>query len=259
MSKTAMKVTQTLLLTLFLLGAGSWFFNSQRNDVQVGTDRAAEQKILQSTVEKSVLSETTHLQTSSTSEASISSAIVSQYPTEEMIGADFESIEILEDEKIPADITIEALQHLLSHSDPARRLASIYAIGEYENHDAISDLVEALYDPDPLIRVAAVESLAMLRHDTGIGYLEAALYDSDQQVRITAVWAIADLENEQGIYLLAPLLSDNSAEIRNNVVAALGEIGGTASIHYLENQLNDMDERARWNAAEILNEMAADY
>ncbi|MCG7990266.1 MAG: HEAT repeat domain-containing protein [Candidatus Thiodiazotropha lotti] len=259
MSQTTMNVTQTLLLILFSLGAASWLYNSQDNKVEVGSDQATEHDIILTTVEKTVLSEITHLQTGSTTKASDSSTIVSRYPTEEMVGVDYESIEILEEEKRPDDHTIDELKHLLSHSDPIRRLASVYAIGEYKIHDAITDLMQALYDPDPRIRVAAVESLAMLGHDTEIGYLEPALYDSDNQVRITAVWAIADVENEQGIYLLAPLLSDSSAEIRINVVAALGEIGDTASIHYLENQLNDTDERVRWSAAEILKEMAADY
>ncbi|MES9998430.1 MAG: HEAT repeat domain-containing protein [Candidatus Thiodiazotropha lotti] len=259
MNKTTMNVTQTLLLILFSLGAASWFYNSQSNKIEVGTDQATEQEIFKTTVEKTVLSEITQLQTASTPEASDSSAIVSRYPTEEMIGVDYESIEILVEEKTPDDNTIEELKRLLSHSDPTRRLASVYAIGEYKSHDAITDLMQALYDPDPRVRVAAVESLAMLSHDTKIGYLEPALYDSDNHVRITAVWAIADVENEQGIYLLAPLLSDSSAEIRINVVAALGEIGDTASIHYLENQLNDTDERVRWSAAEILKEIAADY
>ncbi|MCG7981555.1 MAG: HEAT repeat domain-containing protein [Candidatus Thiodiazotropha lotti] len=253
-----MKVTQTLLLMLFSLGAASWFYSSQSNKVQIGTDQVAQKENVQSTSEKSVLSEITHVQSVSTNEASDSSAVVSRYPAVEMNGLELESIEIQEDGKTPDEDLSEETKHLLNHSDPARRLDSVYAIGEYKNHDAISDLVQALYDPDPRIRAAAVESLAMLSHDNGIGYLETALYDSNREVRIMAVWAIADLENEQGIYLLAPLLSDSSAEIRIQVVAALGEIGDAASIHYLKNQLNDIDERVRWSAAEILNEIAAD-
>ncbi|MCG8016776.1 MAG: HEAT repeat domain-containing protein [Candidatus Thiodiazotropha sp. 'RUGA'] len=192
-------------------------------------------------------------------EFDVSAEFIVLYPAEEGYAAQSEWREMLDNEVLAESGTVQMIDPMLTHEDPALRLNAVESLIEYQ-HDEINNLLlEALYDTDPQVRATVAESLGMQQDEYLLTYLEPVLYDSDQNVRIAAIWAIADLESEQGIYALAPLLSDSHVEIRFNAMAAMGEIGGAACVHYLENHRYDSDERIRRSVAAILYELEADF
>ncbi|MEW8098170.1 MAG: HEAT repeat domain-containing protein [Candidatus Thiodiazotropha endolucinida] len=254
-----MKVTGLILLALFVIVAGYWICSTQSHN-----EIAIYENVIEQANKLSPVQDISH-QASSNVEKTVQGGnpeLLSDTATnlpEERYSAEFQWIEMVEDENLFAIDTMHHLQPMLSHSEPALRLAAVNAISGYKHSEINHTLTDALYDPNPVIRATVVESLSMQMDDSMIAYIEPALYDPNLQVRIAAIWAIAELESEQGVYALAALLSDQNVDIRLNAVAALGEIGRETSIHYLKNQRHDSDERIRRNVAAILDEIEADF
>ncbi|MBW9274941.1 MAG: HEAT repeat domain-containing protein [Candidatus Thiodiazotropha sp. (ex. Lucinisca nassula)] len=254
-----MKVTGSILLALFVIVAGYWICSTQSHN-----EIAIYENVIEQTSKLSPVQDLSH-QASSNVENTVqgeNQKLLNDTATnlpEEKYSAELQWIEMVEDENLFAIDTMHHLQPMLSHSEPALRLAAVNAISGYKHSEINHTLTDALYDPNPVIRATVVESLSMQMDDSMIAYIEPALYDPNLQVRIAAIWAIAELESEQGVYALAALLSDQTVDIRLNAVAALGEMGRETSIHYLKNQRHDPDERIRRNVAAILDEIEADF
>ncbi|MEW8070776.1 MAG: HEAT repeat domain-containing protein [Candidatus Thiodiazotropha sp.] len=255
-----MKVTGSLLLALFVIVAGYWICSTRSHN-----EIAIYENVIEQTDKPSPVQEISH-QASSNVDKTVQGEnpeLLNDTATnlpEERYSAELQWIEMVEDENLSAIDTMHHLQPMLSHSEPALRLAAVNAISGYKHSEINHTLIDALYDPDPVIRATVVESLSMQMDDAMIAYIEPALYDPNLQVRIAAIWALAELESEQGVYALAALLSsDQNVDIRLNAVAALGEIGRETSIHYLKNQRYDSDERISQNVTAILDEIEADF
>jgi HEAT repeat protein len=248
----------TLLLALIVIAGGYSLFNTKSQDTIVVSDKVENQLSSVSRRDAELSQDISNRAVTERPENSELAQITNIISTEENYLEELEWIELLEEENLTATDSILQLYSMLTHSEPALRLAALESISAYQHDDVKHILNKALYDPDPEIRRAAVDGLGQRMDESVISYLEAVLYDSDLQVRKAAIWAIAYLESDQGIHMLVPLLSDNHEDIRLNAVSALGEIGGENISNYLENHIHDTDENVRMSALAILNEIEAE-
>lgn len=161
---------------------------------------------------------------------------------------------IIELDNHPSDHAFNELLPLMSHADPAIRLAAVESLGDMTYRAAGPVLSAVLHDPDPEVRVAALEALAAHEDPAAASNIEPLLYDSVQEVRVAAVNALMDMELEPSVPALAGLLTDPDQIIRHQAVLALGEIGGALAMQYLAGVSDDPSPDVRINAISILDE-----
>ena len=149
------------------------------------------------------------------------------------------------------------------------------ALGNIDNHKAVSLLINALNDSQQEVRFHAAQALGMLENpealdilmdalqayaDASVGVTpEASLEEPAGQIFfeedaiISAILAIGKIKNWRAISLLKKLLAmEKSARIRASIIMSLGLMSSDKMMPVFQAALRDEDPRVRANAIEAI-------
>jgi HEAT repeat protein/Flp pilus assembly protein TadD len=149
------------------------------------------------------------------------------------------------------------------------------ALGNIDNHKAVSLLINALNDSQQEVRFHAAQALGMLENPEALDILMDALQAySDANVGVTpeatleepagqiffeedaiisAILAVGKIKNWRAISLLKKLLAqEKSARIRASIIMSLGLMSTDKMMPVFQAALRDEDPRVRANAIEAI-------
>ena len=88
------------------------------------------------------------------------------------------------------------MEALRTDSEAGVRESAAWALGSFEEPEAIPALVEALRGDDVVeVRRQATWALGQIEHEDAVPGLGEALDDPDEKVRETAIWALGQIES----------------------------------------------------------------
>jgi len=149
----------------------------------------------------------------------------------------------IELEAYKTDDLLYFLKQLLDHPDADLRLRVIYALGEVDDPQAVSLLVQALADSNFDNRANAAGTLGQIANPSAIPPLirafnqEENIPASGSYVRLCIVEALGCIRSSEALPFLEQLMNNDEADLFNVVLEAIGNINNPQSIQFLYKQL----------------------
>ncbi len=160
----------------------------------------------------------------------------------------------------PRDGRAQAVGRLMlavKDDDAGVREASVRALGNIDEREAVPALLGALRDKVVPVRAAAALALGEIEDPSAVEPLmRTTLRDSEAEVRSQAAWALGEIEDPRAVEALVAALKDTDADVRSQAAWALGEIEDRRAVAGLSGALRDTDVRVRKQAAWALGEIA---
>ena len=121
------------------------------------------------------------------------------------------------------------------------------------DEDDMKYLLESLKDKDPHIRIFTINSIVdnKNKHEALSALIEL-LFDDIPAVRNRAAWALGKIPDLSSFDSLIQALDDINADVRKNTIRSLGELLAFDSIPNLISKLNDENWEVRAEAAVVL-------
>ncbi len=143
----------------------------------------------------------------------------------------------------------------LSADIPELRMAAANGLGELDEADAISELVERFTDPDPRVRARAARACGLINDPRATDGLTSLLTDSKAAVRIEAAESLGRIGNRQALSALLQLYDDTDERVRRIAVNGFGKFSNDKPVEYLIDALSDDSAAVRRTAVFSLIEL----
>jgi HEAT repeat protein len=150
------------------------------------------------------------------------------------------------------------LGEALQDADAEIRWRAAWALGRFEEKDAVPALCQALAEENGRVRLAAAEALARMGDARAIGPLIEALKRPRWETRRRAVEALEKLRDPCAVEPLCEVLRDYDPEVRWRAAMLLGRFGGRRAVLPLSEALHDDDWSVRSWAIEALGKTRDD-
>ncbi len=117
----------------------------------------------------------------------------------------------------------ELIRAMLGDADEAVVCKAVRVLGDLEDHDAVTDLLELLRSPVEEVRVTTLDALARIHDATALVALRAAVFDPSERVRGRAVLVLSALRDRPSADLLRGVLASprSSDEMRGYALLGL--------------------------------------
>jgi HEAT repeat protein len=136
-------------------------------------------------------------------------------------------------ERLDYPIPINYLQDALKSKRPFSRLAAIKYISKTKSSLILPDLICLLDDPDFNCKIATIEAIGELREQEAVKPLIEKYRGNDLHIKIAVINSLIKIRGEQSIEFLFKIINDNNQTERNLAFDALGEIRDPSNIQKL--------------------------